>query len=448
VAFLFFRVTMLQLTTECGLEGGIIVKFKDFHKNVKIRIYVFFAFGTVQSTTLPFMAVYFAEHFGSTTTGILLAASIIGGIISGAFGGYYADRIGRRKLMILAEIVFLLSYLLMAVANSSWIDSPTLTFVAFFLTNACWGVYGPADEAMLLDVTDSNSRPLMYSVFYWVHNLTMAIGASIGAIMFKDYRFELFLTMSIVVLISLAATVLLIEETYKPSPDALAQKHLQKGLLQNYADVLKDTTFMLYLLAGTMLMSLEFQLSNYIGIRLANEVGEQQIHFFKDFVFSLDGIKLLGFLQTENTILVVLFAALAARWAKKFQDRSVLFVCILMLSLGYSVMTFSNSLAVLFIAMLVATIGEVASVPIRQSYLGDIAPEHGRSSYIAVNGMTFSASRILASIGVIVGSYLSSVQMGILSFLIGMASFILFRAIVPAVHERRESTARDMSLKA
>lgn len=438
----------MQLTLECGLEGGVIVKFKDFHRNVKIRIYVFFAFGTVQSTTLPFMAVYFAEHFGSATTGILLAASIIGGIISGAFGGYYADRIGRRKLMILAEAVFLVSYVLMAIANSPWIDSPWLTFAAFFLTNACWGIYGPADEAMLLDVTETDSRPFMYSVFYWMHNLTMAIGASIGALMFRDYRFVLFLAMSVVVMISLAATVFLIEETYQPGRDAKAQKHLQKGLLQNYADVLKDTTFLLYLLAGTLLMSLEFQLSNYIGIRLANDVAEQQINFFHNFVFSIDGIKLLGFLQTENTILVVLLAAVGARWAKKFHERSVLAVCIVLFSLGYSVMTFSSSITVLFISMLVATVGEVASVPIRQSYLGDIAPEHGRSSYIAVNGMTFSASRILASVGVIVGSYLSSVQMGILSFLIGMVALILYRAVVPAVHERREATAKAVSVKA
>lgn len=416
------------------------MSFRDFHTNVKIRIYVLFAFGTVQATTFPFMAIYFAKNFGETLTGVLLALCVIGSIVSSIFGGYYADRIGRRKLMIMAEAIFLAAYLVMAMANSPWINSPVLTYVAYFITNACWGVYAPADEAMLLDVTEANNRQAMYSIFYWIHNFTAAIGASIGAVLFEDYRFVLFLSMSIVVLISLIATIFLIQETHFPDRENQDREtHWVKGIIHNYTSVLKDTTFLTYILAGTLVMYLEFQLSNYIGIRLAKEVSAEQFTIFQDHTISFNGINLLGFLQTENTILVVLLAALALRVGKKFHERTTLFIGILLFTLGYSVLTFSSSVVVLFLAMIVATVGEVTSVPIRQAFMGDIAPDHARSSYVAVNGMTYSASRILASFGVVLGTYLSSMQMAILAFVIGMIGYLLYQSIIPAMQIRRNT---------
>jgi len=129
------------------------MRFKDFHRNVKIRIYVLAVLGIAQSAVYPFMAVYFARHFGEIVTGILFAASILASVVGGAVSGYAADRIGRKKLMVGAEIVFLLSYLLTAAANSPWWESPVATAATFFLINVSWGIYGPADEAMLLDVT-------------------------------------------------------------------------------------------------------------------------------------------------------------------------------------------------------------------------------------------------------------------------------------------------------
>ena len=148
-------------------------------------------------------------------------------------------------------------------------------------------------------------------------------------------------------------------------------------------------------------------------------------------------MNILGFLQTENTVLVVLLASIAARVAGRFTDRWVLRIGVLFTTIGYSVMTVTSVSGILFLAMFVATIGEVTSVSLRQAYLGDLAPEHARSSYLAVNSMTFGGSRVLASLGVIVGAYLPVWGMGMLSMLVGLAGLALYQTIVPTVHARR-----------
>ena len=416
--------------------------FKDFHRNVKIRIAVYLAFGIAQFTTFPFMAVYFDKYFGLSITGLLLTISMIASLFSGAVGGFYADRIGRKKLMVMSEAVFLISYLVMAFANSPWLASPLITFIAYLVNNVCWGVYGPADEAMLLDVTTAENRQLMYSIFYWLTNLTLAIGASIGALLFESYRFELFTVMAIVVLGSLLVTIFFIQETFQPPQHHHdPQQHIVRALIHNYLGVLKDKAFMFYFVAGTLVMSVEFQLTNGIGIHLAKTVQTQSLFSLAGHSLQVDGIKMIGFLQTENTVLVVLLAALAARWIKRYPDKWVLFFGITLNTVGYSVMSYSSTPLILFIAMLFATIGEVSGVPIRQAYLGDIAPEHARSSYVAVNGMAFSLARVLSSGGVALSAVMPAWGMGVISLFVGMTGFLFYYAVVPEAHARRNATS-------
>ena len=127
----------------------------------------------------------------------------------------------------------------------------------------------------------------------------------------------------------------------------------------------------------------------------------------------------------------------ATRLAQRSSERTVLFVGVLFNVMGYTLMILTQSPAALALLMLFSTLGEVYSVPVRQAYLGDLAPVHARSSYLAVNGMTFGGSRVLASLGVVVGAYLPVWGMGVLSLTFGFIAVALYQVIVPHVHTRR-----------
>lgn len=416
------------------------MQFKDLHPNVKIRIYASFIIGLAHALTFPFMAIYFAGFFGETITGLLLMISVVASIASGFIGGYYGDRMGRKQLMIPMEAIFMGAFMVMALANSPWFQSPVLTFVMFLVTNVCWGVYAPVDEAMLLDVTTAESRKLMYSIFYWMHNLTMAIGTGVGAFFFQDHKMELFAYTAFAVLISLLLTIFKIQETHFPERQKAAANPTRfdapKKIIRNYFHVLKDATFMIYILAGMLFQTLETQLPNYIGIRLAKEVEAQTL-----FAIPIDGVKLFGFLQIENTILVVLLAGITLKVINNFPEHKVLYIGLFMYTFGYSVITYSSTPLILFGAMLIATIGEVMKVPVWQSYLGDIAPTDGRSSYLAVHGMAFAGSRVLASLLVMLGTILTSWQMGVLAFIMGAVAILLFRIIMADLYRRRSESS-------
>lgn len=58
-----------------------------------------------------------------------------------------------------------------------------------------------------------------------------------------------------------------------------------------------DKVYILFFFAGVLVL-MELQIGNYIGIRLVKELPEQN---FFNWYFS--GIEMIGFLRTENTIL-------------------------------------------------------------------------------------------------------------------------------------------------
>jgi MFS transporter, DHA1 family, multidrug resistance protein B len=94
------------------------MKLRELHNNVKIRIFDVFINSFSSSMYFPFMAIYFAARFGNKLTGILMILMVIFGFLAGLYAGYYADLIGRRKIILGASIARLIGVLTILLANS------------------------------------------------------------------------------------------------------------------------------------------------------------------------------------------------------------------------------------------------------------------------------------------------------------------------------------------
>ncbi|MCW1941631.1 MFS transporter [Bacillus anthracis] len=159
-------------------------------------------------------------------------------------------------------------------------------------------MFQPAAQAMIIDITNSESRKFVYTISYWLGNLSTAIGGIIGAFLFKNYLFELFIGISFISLLSIFITIFLITETYTPAPSSMSfnsKKNFSSiEIFQSYLTVLKDKLFMLYILGAILIFSLEQSLTNYIGIRLVKDIPLHSTSFFGVDVM-LDGTKVLVF---------------------------------------------------------------------------------------------------------------------------------------------------------
>ncbi|WP_430509353.1 MDR family MFS transporter [Gottfriedia solisilvae] len=403
-----------------------------FHKNIKIRLLESFLSSAIGSMIFPFMAIYLSKHFGVKLAGLLLLVNVFIGIAMNFFGGYFSDQFGRKKTMVFAETLRLFAFIAMMFCNSPWFFSPIITFFMMTVNSICWGLAGPANQAMLIDVSKPEERKLMYSIMYWSNNLSIAIGGIMGGFLFKTYLFELLLVLSIASFITWFLITFFVDESMKTQQSEMKtiRLHVNK-MFSNYRDVFQDKLFILYVMAGLLVLSMEFQLTNYISIRITNEFQTQQL---MDWHFG--GIEMIGFLRTENTILVVIMALFATKIVKKMNDQQTLIWSCVVFVFGYAIISYSNSIWLLFAAMFVATVAEVLRVPVQQNYMAHLPLEETRSSYMAVAGLTFNLAMLICSITVAISAFLSSFATSVFLTSLGVIGIIIFVRIIPALERR------------
>jgi DHA1 family multidrug resistance protein B-like MFS transporter len=418
------------------------MRLRDFHINIKIRIVETFLSRLVGGMIFPFMAIYLATHFSAKLTGILLLFNVIIGASVNFLGGYYADKFGRKKIMAFAEILRFLAFSTMALANSPWFDAPLLTFFMMTINSICWGLAGPANQAMLIDVSTPDQRKLMYSVTYWATNFSIAVGGIIGGFFFKTHLFELFVATASAAFLVALLVVFFIKESFTPTNSGEKTSFSPIAILSSYKTVIQDKLFVLFILANLLLFTLEMHLTNYIGIRLTGEMPSQSI-----FGWEIDGVKMLGILRTENTLLVVLTSLLAIRMISKFKDGPVLLLGCSMFVIGYTVISYSNNIWVLIVFMVLATLGEVTRVPVQHAYLASIPPDDARSSYMALNGLTFNGAMLISSLFVTLSAFLPSFWMSILTLIVGMTGVGILARIIPELEERKAIREQSQTIE-
>lgn len=399
--------------------------FWSMHRNIKIRIITSFLTRTVSTMIFPFMAIYFSLKLGSAIAGALLLINVIASLVIGLYGGYVGDRLGRKKVMIIGQSIQVISIACMGIANSDYIDSPWLTFIFMLVNSLGSGLMNPATEAMLIDVSTPENRKVMYSINYWAINLSIAIGAIFGGLLFENYRLQLFIGLTVIAVITLYVMAVYMEEVYV-ARKTVEKKNVLKDMADSYKVVMKDRAFLIFCAASICTLSLEFQVNNYLGVRLQQEF--ETVHFFfgNGVTFDLTGIRMMSWISAENTILVVLCSALLIKMLKSFNDLKILYVGLFIYTIGFTILGTSNSLWILLIAGLFQTVGEMMYVPVRQSIMADMVPNEARGSYMAINGMVFQVAKMNGALGVMLGSFLASWGMSVLYFIVGMSSILLF----------------------
>ncbi|HCE1178837.1 TPA: MFS transporter [Listeria innocua] len=398
--------------------------FKELHPNIRARILIQFLSKIIGSMIFPFMAIYFSMEINSKVAGILLMINVLAQFLAGMYGGHLADIIGRKKLMVAGELLKVFAFLGMVLCNSPIFHSPWITFVMLLLIGVAQGLINPAGEAMLIDVSTPENRSFMYSVSYWANNLSMMIGIIVGGWFFVDYLFPLLVALFIMSFVTAWLTISLISETLKQKAVLKKGSYGLVGMLKNYGQVLHDYRFLLYTIGGIAVMSIEFQRSNYISVRLAEDFQALLVHFGPLGNITLNGVQIVSVLTAVNTLFIVLFTVPVARFVTKRAQQPIMYVGFTLFAIGFAVCAFANNLAVLLLATAVLSIGELLYVPTRQTILAVIVDDNRRGAYMAFNGIIFQIGKMIGSVSLVFAPFIGKYGMATFTILLGVLSIV------------------------
>lgn len=409
------------------------MNFLALHPNLRIRIGVGFVNRLIDSMITAFMAIYLATRYSPALAGVLMLVVVTLGVGGMLLGGHLADTWGRRGTLLVAEAVGALTFGVMAAANADWWSSTLVVYLAYLVNKFAGSIALPANDSMIIDVTTPADRKDAYTINYWATNLAIACGGLFGGFFYNGHFTAMLAIAATCLLGVLATTWFFLAETKPATADTgvpVTKTSVFTDFAVGYRLVLKDGTFLRFMLAATLGLAIEFQLVNYLGVRFATELPVQRLIPFVGWTPQVTGVEMLGILRAENTVLVVVLALFSHLLFKRLSDRFRLYGGIALFAGGYMVMAVSDVGWLLLVAGVVFTVGELMNVPIKQTLLANMVPGESRTRYMAVYNLNIRVAQMIASLCITLGAVLPGWGMAALYGLLGVVIMLQYRVVL------------------
>ncbi|MEL6136398.1 MAG: MFS transporter [Cyanobacteria bacterium J06628_6] len=334
--------------------------------------------------TLFYAPIFFVNQVGlsATAVGLGLGAQSITGIGGRLLGGSMADspRWGRRQTLLLAAAIS-------AVADGVFVLSTGFsTFVAGnLLMGMGIGLYWPAAEAMVADLTAAAARNEAYALVRLADSLGVSLGVMLGGWLITAtgaYR-ALFVIDGLTFLIFLAIVALALAET-RPAQRQPSQ------FWQGWGVALKDrrllTFFVVNILFTTYLSQVQSTLPVYLN-RFAQLPNGQP---FSEQVLS-------GLFAAHVTLTAILQLPVARR-LRQLRAARALMISLGLWAVGYGAVWLTSTGAALVWAGVGLTIlagATVVYMPVASTLVTDLATSDLRGVYLSVNSLCWAVGYLI-----------------------------------------------------
>lgn len=323
------------------------------------------------SLLFPFFALYITSKFevGMTEVGILFALFSVSSFIGSALGGALSDRLGRRGMLIFSLISTSISTLMMGL-----VESLSVFYILALVVGIFTDVGGPARQAMMADLLPENKRVSGFGIFRVMFNIAAAIGPAIGGFMATRSYLVLFVTDTVLSLITAYLVYRFIPET-KPAPKEDVVHESIGKTFQGYFTVLKDRIFVLYIFASILAGLVYMNFNTTLGVFLRDYRGIPESGY--------------GLLITINASMVVLLQFSVSRVIDRYKPMLMMALGTLLSGLGFALFAFVGDYTGAVAAMVVITIGEMVWAPVSNALVATFAPEDKRGRYMAAYGFSW-----------------------------------------------------------
>lgn len=384
-------------------------------RNLKIRLCGETIFNVFYWMYFPFIVIYFSQSLGLAWAGVLMMFPPVLSLIAGLVGGSFADKFGRRKMMLWSTVIQFTMFILFAMSSIIWLD-----YFAFLGITIGTGLYKPASDAMVADTVSTEHRKEVFATFLMGSNLGAVVGPILGAWLFFDYRDFLLWSCAIVLMVYFLFIYFWLEETLT----SISNEDLFSPIkqLKDYIIILQDKKISYYLLAGIFSVIAIMQLDLYLAVYIYDYVPNQPIISFINYELSSKDI--LGYMLGLNGILFVLFILPLTKWLKRWSDKQVFILSCLLAGFGMFAVGFTTNIWLLFLLTIIFTFGEIVRAPVLYNFVSEYAPENARGQYMAVSNMQFTIGRLLAPITVFLAAFFNPLI---------IFSFILICALISLI---------------
>ncbi|WP_423830197.1 MDR family MFS transporter [Staphylococcus aureus] len=415
---------------------------KRLSTTLKVRLISNFFQLIITTAFIPFIALYLTDMLNQSIVGIYLVVLVILKFPLSIISGYIIEIFPKKSLVLIYQLTMVVMLVLMGIFSSNQLWQIICFCIAYAIFTIVWGLQFPVMDTLIMDAITEDVEHYIYKMSYWITNLSVAIGALLGGLIYGHSMLILFLVAACIFLIVLVILYIWLPEDQNQSVRTVAnaqtpfyqQFHILK-VLPSYKSVLKDRNYMLMISVFSILMMGEFSTSSYIAIRLKDQFETISIG-----PYDITGAKMLAILLMTNTVCVIVLTYFISKVVLKIDFKIALVFGLLFYIVGYSGITYLNQFSLLILFMMIATIGEIVYSPIFEEQRFKIIPEDKRGTYSAFHALGIHMSETLARLGIVLGVFLTSLQMGLCMFILLVMGALL---LVIGVFRGRKKVSID-----
>ena len=323
------------------------------------------AVNKIGAFTLPFLGVVLTVEFGASLseTGLIVALFGAATIPSRLLGGHLADRLGRRRTIVLGLTGCAVAQMWIALSHALW-----SAVLATVLLGLAFEIYEPPSQAMIADVTEPSDRPAAYGLYSAaLAGAGVLAGLLAAALSHWDLRW-LFVADAIT---CLSCAVLVAR--------ALPADVRRESTAEPTAAVWKDRRLLLLLAGGTVFATLYMQL--VVGVPLT--LLEQGL--------PKSGT---GIILAVSAVTLILAQRLLR--IQHLDDFRAIAVGYALLAAGLAVCAFADSLTMFLLATMLWSLGDLFLLTRYLTQASGLAPDQARGRYLAVFGLSWGIATTIA----------------------------------------------------
>ncbi|MFF4896017.1 MDR family MFS transporter [Streptomyces sp. NPDC001068] len=327
-----------------------------------------------------FLTLYLTLERGRSATYAGLVASLygLGGAIGALAGGALADRVGRRRTMLWAQLCAAAATVALALVSGS---VPMAVLAASL--GAASGAPRPAAQAAMADLVDDEDRVRAFSLNYWAVNIGFAVSSAVAGLIATHGYVWLFLGDAGTTLLCALVVRLRVPETLPAATGSGSGERPGTERPAGVGIVLRDAKFMT-LVGLTFLLGLVVQQGSTM---LPVDMGRHGLTA-RDY----------GTVIALNGVLVVVLQIPLTRLTARRGQAVVLAVGTLLMGWGFGLTALAGSVLAYAGTVAVWTVGEILYAPASMSFVADLAPSHARGRYDGVHTVAWAAASFVGPV--------------------------------------------------
>jgi MFS family permease len=330
--------------------------------------------------TIFYAPIFFVQQVGlsATSVGLALGSASISGVAGRLISGTYADRWGRKPVLLLSTVVLAIACGIFAITN----DFLTL-IIGCLVQGFGLGLYWPANEAIVADLTMGEQRRFAYAITRLADNLGMGLGIIAGGLLISStggYR-NLFIIDGISFCCFFLTIAFNIQETLK-------SEKVSTQFASGYSKALRDRRLLVYIIVNIILTIYISQMQTTLPLYFSGFVPQANAsgfspgvistlftgHLLMTIVCQLPMLKLLTRLTHVRSLMIS-----GGFWLLGF-------ACIPVTGISNSYQLLWASLGLGLFALAI-----VAYTPTASALIADLAPPDLRGVYTSLNSLCWAA---------------------------------------------------------